>query len=203
MIRLFEHMKTRIESVEKDNGQLQKDNEQLQKDNGQLQKDKEQQQKEIEQLQKDNEQLRALLGRQPTTAGSGPAVDSVPKEARKEPNSRGYNVRKFHDFPHPEKAAPKKRPETKTVTRTCTADAEFCPDCGDKLSEGCERYARKSKDLIDGKWTETEWDVTKRYCKSCKKKRSAPVPGVLPGEHYGTRVIGIIVFLRCIELIRN
>ena len=183
VIRLFEHMRSRVEKVENEN-------QQQQEEIGQLQKVIQQQQEEIE-------RLRTLLGQQIPASGSGPADGSVPKEARKEPNSRGYNVRKFHDFPHPEKAAPKKKPETKAVTRTCTADAEFCPGCGDKLSDWCERYTRKSKDLVDGKWTETEWDVTKRYCKSCKKKRAAPVPGVLPDEHYGTHIIGIIVFLRC------
>ena len=181
VIRLFEHMKSKMETVEK----------------------------EKEQMQKEIKRLNTLLGQQqqqqPTAEAaapvSEPADGSAPKEARKNPNSRGYNVRKFHDFPHPEKPAPKRKLKTiHAATCTATADARFCPGCGDKLSYWSEAYSKESEDLIDGKWTKTDWDVVRRYCKSCNKRQTAPVPGVLPGMHYGTRIIGIIAFLRCMCL---
>ncbi len=179
VIRLFEHMKSRMEAVERENLHMKS---------------------RMEAVERENEQLKALLGQQQqqTATGSGSAASPAPKEARKNPNSRGYNVRKFHDFPHPEKPAPKRKLKTKhAATCTATADAKFCPGCGDKLSDWSEAYPKESEDLIDGRWTKTDWNVIRRYCKSCKKRQTAPVPGVLPREHYGTRIIGIIAFLRC------
>ena len=207
VIRLFEHVKSRIEKVEKDNEQMQKDyqnlqkeNEQMQKDSMQMQKDYQNLQKENEQTQKENEQLRALLGLQSTSVRSGPADGATPKESRKRSNFRSYNVRNLNGYPRPESAAPKKTPKTNAVARACTADAVFCPKCSKRLSDWSEEYTRISEDLVENKWTKTQWTVTKRYCKSCKKKITATVPGVLPGELYGTNVMAIAAFLRCLCL---
>ena len=53
---------------------------------------------------------------------------------------------------------------------------------------------------MDGRWTETQWTVVKRYCKICTKKITATVPGVLSNEHYGTHIVAIAAFLRCLCL---
>ena len=93
VIRLFGHMKSRIEKVEKDNEHLQKDNAQMQKDyqylqkeNEQMQKDNAQMQKDNLHLQKENEQLKTLLGQQSPAAGSGVGerrhAKGVPQEVK-------------------------------------------------------------------------------------------------------------------------
>ncbi len=149
---------------------------------------------------KKNEQPRALLGQQSSSAGSGPVGGATPKESRKRSNSRSYNVRKFKDYPHPERAAPKETPKSKAVLRTCDADIKFCPECSKKLSDWSEEYARISEDMMDCRWTKTQWNITRRYCRSCKKRCTAAVPGVLPNEHYGTHIIAIAAFLYCMCL---
>ncbi len=155
VIRLFEHMKSRVDKVEQENQQIKSRMEEVEQEN--------------QQLQKENEQLRMLLGQQPSAAGSGSTDGSIPKNVRKKSNSRSYNVRKFNDYPHTERAAPKETPKTNAVARTCTADIKVCPECGKSLSDWSEEYAKISEDTVDGWRTETQWTATRRYCKSCKK----------------------------------
>ena len=68
------------------------------------------------------------------------------------------------------------------------------------LSEGASTYGRTTEDVTDGKWTKTEWTITRRYCKKCCKQHSAVVPGVLSKEYFGTTVMSQVFCIRCLGI---
>ena len=68
------------------------------------------------------------------------------------------------------------------------------------MSDICESYGRKIKDLTYGGWSHTTYNVKRRYCKECRNKPTPRIRGVLPGESYGTRIIAAFTFLRCLGL---
>ncbi|AFU57888.1 hypothetical protein Ngar_c09460 [Candidatus Nitrososphaera gargensis Ga9.2] len=51
---------------------------------------------------------------------------------------------------------------------------------------------------LQGPWL--EYTVKRRYCSSCKRQVSPPVPGVLPNEVFGLRLMLLIVSLKLLGL---
>ncbi len=72
--------------------------------------------------------------------------------------------------------------------------------CGSRVSEWCETHQRTIRDIVGGKWSHTTYGITRRYCKKCRKKQAPPIKGALPSELYGTNIISMFVFLRCLGI---
>ena len=96
-------------------------------------------------------------------------IHIVPASEPKKPRRRGR--------PPGQPATINKRPEH--IDRTETVDLERCPHCrGHELSEKVtDEYERVAK-----MWRVTSetvlYTVRRRYCRTCKKQVSAPIPGV-------------------------
>jgi len=145
-----------------------------------------QQAKKIEQLEQEIRQLRASGG----------------KRSRK---ARSYNAREFKDYPRPEKCPGRRPPDTgndESMMRVVQniARLEYCPVCGCRLPAHGSGSDRITEDAIDGRWTKTEWEIMRRYCKKCLKQYSAIPEGVLPGEHFGTNIMSQVCCMRCLAI---
>ncbi len=116
--------------------------------------------------------------------------------------SRSYNIRKYKDYPH--QHTPRNRPDNSDSHQFRTiqqvADIVFCPTCGKHLADTAVSRTRKSEDVLDGRWTVTEWVVRRRYCKHCRTQHSATIPGVLYNGHFGTTIMAQIFAMRCLAI---
>jgi len=94
----------------------------------------------------------------------------------------------------------RKRPEH--VDARVTIDQETCCICGKStLSERPSPYTRVVTDIVPAKPVVTEYTVNRRYCSTCKKLVSPPpVPGVLPKEVFGLRLMLLMVSLKLLGM---
>ena len=144
-------------------------------------------------------------------AGSGAVSGSTPKDSdagsgttAKQHSGDGrrssYNVRKFTGYPRPKSTA---RSEDNlprrdhVVHEMMTADELVCRTCGSTLSRPTATYSKTTEDLINYQWQETVWEITRRYCKKCRRQQTALTEGVLPNEHYGINIMAQTATLRC------
>lgn len=79
-------------------------------------------------------------------------------------------------------------------------DQTGCPACGSELSSTATSYDRMVEDIIPVKVFATQYTVFRRYCKTCKKQVSPNIPNVLPGEHFGLRLMLLVVSLKLLGL---
>ena len=124
---------------------------------------------------------------------------------RRSRKSRSYNAREFKGYPRPENYSKRRRPadtgdNAGAYAIQGTARLEYCPGCGGRLPESGATYGRTTEDAIGGRWTKTEWDVARRYCKKCARQYSAVPDGVLPGEHFGVNVMSQVCCMRCLAI---
>ncbi|MXX21068.1 MAG: IS66 family transposase [Cenarchaeum sp. SB0661_bin_35] len=116
--------------------------------------------------------------------------------------SRSYNTRKYKDYPH--QRTPRDRPgnfdshQFHTIQQV--ADIAFCPICGKQLADTANIHTRKSEDVLDGRWTVTQWKIRRRYCKHCHRQYSATIPGVLYNGHFGTTIMAQIFAMRYLAI---
>ncbi len=75
-----------------------------------------------------------------------------------------------------------------------------CSTCGDTLSDPTDWYTRTVEDIIPAKVVITQYTVIRRYCRTCKKQVSAMVPYALPNEHFGLRLMLLVVALKLLGL---
>ena len=121
---------------------------------------------------------------------------NTPETARRS----SYNVRKFTGYPRPKSTA---RSEDNlprrdhVVHEMMTADELVCRTCGSTLSRPTATYSKTTEDLINYQWQETVWEITRRYCKKCRRQQTALTDGVLPNEHYGINIMAQTATLRC------
>lgn len=89
----------------------------------------------------------------------------------------------------------RKIPERIDVVKPLTIDA--CPFCGDKLSGVQEIRKRYVEDIPEITNTIiTEYQIERRYCKTCKKMVEPMTPNVLPNARFGLRLMSLVVYLR-------
>lgn len=116
--------------------------------------------------------------------------------------SRTYNTRKYKDYPH--QHTPRNRPDNSDSYKfhmiQQVADIAFCPTCGKQLADTAVSHTRKSEDVLDGRWTVTQWKIRRRYCKHCNRQHSATIPGVLYNGHFGTTITAQIFAMRCLAI---
>jgi len=88
----------------------------------------------------------------------------------------------------------KSRKRLEHVDARVTIDQETCCICGKStLSKRPIPYTRVVTDIVPAKPVVTEYAVNRRYCSTCKKQVSTPVPGVLPKEVFGLRLMLLMV----------
>jgi hypothetical protein len=94
--------------------------------------------------------------------------------------------------------ASRSRPEH--VDATVELDQSTCPRCGGVLSENhTDSYTRVVEDVVPAKVVVTKYVVRRRYCCTCRKQVSAPIPNVIDGgsnERFGLRLMLLVVSLK-------
>ena len=148
---------------------------------------------ENKQIVEENKRLRQEIERLKSTGG------------RRSRKSRSYNAREFKGYPRPENYSKRRRPadagsNAGAYTIQKTARLEYCPGCGGRLPESGATYGRTTEDAINGRWTKTEWNVARRYCKKCARQYSAVPDGVLPGGHFGVNIMSQVCCMRCLAI---
>lgn len=79
--------------------------------------------------------------------------------------------------------------------------ASSCPECdSNTLSEPTDSYTRVVEDIVPVRLVVTEYTIVRRYCRNCKKQVSPTIPYVLPKEHFGLRLMLLIVSLKLLGL---
>ena len=94
--------------------------------------------------------------------------------------------------------ASRSRPER--IDETIELDQSICPRCGGVLSENhTDSYTRVVEDIVPARVVVTEYIVRRRYCCTCRRQVSAPIPNVLGGgsnERFGLRLMLLVVSLK-------
>ena len=184
--RAFEYFSSRVDDVKDRTRQQEEELHGVKEENKNLKEELHGVKEELHGVKEENKNLKEELR----------SLKAKGYKSRKK--ARSYNTRKYKEYPRP-KDAGKKRPPSGTAAGTVqmTTDQKYCPKCGLPLSDPTSEYGRSVEDVVDGKWSDMEWTVVRRYCKSCSRQWSAPIPGVLPKEHFGTNVMAQIATLRC------
>lgn len=72
-----------------------------------------------------------------------------------------------------------------------------CPDCGTELGATQEIRSRYVTDLsLRVKATNTQYNIHRKYCPTCKKLVEKPVSGVLPHARFGLNLMLLVMYLR-------
>ncbi|MDI1496192.1 MAG: Transposase [Cenarchaeum symbiont of Oopsacas minuta] len=75
-------------------------------------------------------------------------------------------------------------------------DQKSCHICGNKLSKIVHKYTRIVEDIIPARAYNTEYTISRRYCKYCKKTITPKINTALPNERFG---IQLAVFLATLK----
>lgn len=168
--------------------QLEKENEQLRKENRKLSEEIEKTRREFDgvkdALDKIKKEFEEYKAKYPTTDFL-PDFIKAPvthrhKKCGQKTGHKGYS---------------RKIPERIDVVKSLTIDA--CPFCGNKLSDVQEIRKRYVEDIPEITNTiVTEYQIERRYCKSCKKMVEAHVSDALSNARFGLRVMSLVVYLK-------
>lgn len=72
-----------------------------------------------------------------------------------------------------------------------------CPDCGSELGSTQEIRTRYVTDIsFSVKATNTQFNIHRKYCTTCKKLVEQPVPSVLPHARFGLNLMLLVMYLR-------
>ena len=82
------------------------------------------------------------------------------------------------------------------VTQKRMADQHECHKCHHLLGKAGKSYTRTVENMELGRWEVIEYKVTRKWCPHCKDMISTPVPGVMPKQRFGNRVLAMISFLK-------
>ncbi|MEO9294783.1 MAG: IS66 family transposase, partial [Nitrososphaera sp.] len=147
----------------------------------------------ITELEAENRSLKEQLRSMKETVSAVVARSVGAKPATKKKRHRKPGRKKGHI------GKSRKRPEH--ADARVTIDQETCSICGKStLSERPSPYTRVVTDIVPAKPVVTEYTVNRRYCSTCKKLVSPPVPGVLPKEVFGLRLMLLIVSLKLLGM---
>lgn len=108
------------------------------------------------------------------------------KSKRKKPGAR--NGHEAHHRPTPI------ADEEKDATLT------KCPECNTRLGESIETRERVVEDIVPARIHTTKYRIHRYWCPSCKAKVEAQPEEVLPDQHFGLRLMLLVVFLRTLGL---
>lgn len=84
------------------------------------------------------------------------------------------------------------------ITTYEVADQTHCHMCSTKMGPVTERRRRILETIQNGTYSVIEYDVTRRWCRGCKKLIYTPIPDALPKQRFGNRMIAMISFLKMI-----
>jgi hypothetical protein len=96
----------------------------------------------------------------------------------------------------------KSRKNPEHIDAEVELDQIVCSECGGaSLSEEpTDSYERIVEDIIPVKVVVTRYIIVRRYCRKCKKQVSPGIPCVLPKEHFGLRLMLLMVSLKLLGL---
>lgn len=89
------------------------------------------------------------------------------------------------------------------VDETVELDQSTCPGCGGLLSvKPTDAYTRVVEDIVPARVVVTKYVVRRRYCCTCGKQVSPPIPNVLSGgnKRFGLRLMLLIASLKLLGL---
>lgn len=131
-------------------------------------------------------------------------TQSEEESARTKPYGRRgkRHQRRYKDYQHQDSLRVKTDNPDLDKFRTIrqTVDIKFCPTCSKPLADRHNEYTRKSEDVLDGRWTITEWTINRRYCKHCRRQYATAIPGVLRDGHFGTTIMAQIFVMRSLAI---
>ena len=134
-------------------------------------------------MQKQGEEMKITKARNSRLAAENNKITSGRHEPYKTPGAG-------------KKGGNREAPRCMPVTCKRTADQHKCHKCTTLLGEIAGSYHRIVEDMELGRWEVIEYEVTKRWCPHCKDMISTPVPGVMPNQRFGNRVLAMIAFLK-------
>ena len=120
-------------------------------------------------------------------------------------NARPYTTKRRNKH---KKAGRKKGHEGKSrkkpehIDARVELDQAVCSECGsNELSEKpTDSYTRIVEDIVPARVVVTEYAIVRRYCRNCRKQVSPIIPYVLPKEHFGLRLMLLMVSLKLLGL---
>lgn len=118
-------------------------------------------------------------------------------------DARQATRKKRHKKPGQKKGhAGKSRKRPEHIDARVTIDQETCSICGKSTlsAKPTDSYTHTVTDIVPARPVVTEYTVNRRYCSTCRKQVSPPVPGVLPNEVFGLRLMLLIVSLKLLGL---
>ena len=186
LVRELEQYKQRCSELEAKNSELEAKNSELEAKNSELEK-------HIAELESENKELKERLASLETTV-QAVVARSIDAEADA-PKRRHYKKpggREGHQ------GAARLRPAK--IDARVELDQSTCPRCGGLLSENhTDSYTRVVEDVVPAKVVITEYVVRRRYCCTCGKQVSPPIPNVIGGgsnERFGLRLMLLVVSLK-------
>lgn len=158
----------------------------IEEEKGQLETLSESQQNRIKELEEELQSVKTTL-----SAVVARNIDARPVKKRKRSKKPGR--KKGH------KGVSRRKPGH--IDARVLVDQTSCKICGGALSaEPTDSYTRVVTDIVPARPVVTEYTVNRRYCSTCRKQVSPPVPGVLPNEVFGLRLMLLIVSLKLLGL---
>jgi transposase len=143
-------------------------------------------------LEAENMKLRERLASLETTVSAvlARSIDAKADTARKRYKKPGR--REGHQ------GASRARPTR--IDQTVELDQSICPRCGGQLSQNhTDSYDRVVEDIVPARVVTTKYVVRRRYCCTCRRQVSPPVPNVINGggnERFGLRLMLLVVSLK-------
>jgi len=150
--------------------------------------------KELKELKEENGYLKRELASSKATVRAVTARSINAKPYTKRRKYRKAGRRNGH------KGKSRKKPQH--IDARVELDQAVCSECGsNELSaKPTDSYTRIVEDIVPAKIVVTEYRITRRYCRNCKKQVSPIIPYVLPKEHFGLRLMLLIVSLKLLGL---
>lgn len=155
--------------------------EKLKKKIKELEETLEKEKKKYEKLEKEFEQYKAKY----------PATKELPSFVKED-------VKHPHKIPGQKKGhKPYFRKIPERIDFILPLEIEVCPDCGTKLSETQEIRKRVIIDIpLTSQTINTQYDIHRKYCKTCDKIIEPEVPNALPNCPFGLNLMLFIVYLK-------
>jgi hypothetical protein len=178
----LEYYQRRCSMLEGENKSLRKKNAELKEENLHLKSENGELKQELASLKV---AVSAVVAR---SINAKPSMKDMKKKHKKAGRKKGHNGKS------------RKRPEH--IDARVEIDRNVCSDCGNtSLSEKpTDSYERIVEDIIPARLVVTEYKIVRRYCRNCRKQVSPIIPYVLPKEHFGLRLMLLIVSLKLLGL---
>jgi hypothetical protein len=187
-------LEERVSELTARNRELEEEKKQLEEENRDLKSEKKNLKEENLRLKAENKELKQGLSSLKVTVRAVTARSINAKPSRRKRRYKKAGRKKGH------RGKSRKKPEH--IDAIVEIDQSVCSECGgNELSEKpTDSYERTVEDIIPVKVVVTKYTVVRRYCRSCKKQVSPIIPYVLPKEHFGLRLMLLIVSLKLLGL---